>query len=239
MKAIASRTAASGPGKIRVLIADDHAVLRAGLKLLISSQPDMEVVAEAQDRESTVRLARETTPDVALVDLTMPGGGVGAIEDLAARTPDVRVLVLTMHDDPAYLRTALAAGAAGYVVKKAADTELLSSLRAVYHGATIAYLSGARTAVKDLVTTDATRKRGKRGALSERERSVLVFLARGYTNRQIAEELQLSVKSVETYRGRLAKKLGLRHRSDIVSYALGTGLLNSESIPGRPQPRGD
>lgn len=228
----------SAARKIRVLIADDHAVLRAGLRLLIGAQPDMELVAEAQDRDSTVRLARETAPDVALVDLTMPGGGMGAIEDLTAQTPGVRVLVLTMHDDPAYLRTALAAGAAGYVVKKAADTELLSSLRAVHHGATIAYLSRARSAVKDLAATDAGRRRIRRGALSAREREVLVYLARGYTNRQIGEELALSTKSVETYRGRLARKLGLRTRADIVSYALGTGLLGSEASSGdRPVTR--
>lgn len=214
---------------IRIVLADDHAVLRAGLKLLINAQPDMEVVGEAANAEDTPRLVEETHPDVAVVDLTMPGGGLRVVEQLYARHPTTRVLVLTMHDDPAYLRSALAAGAAGYIVKHAADTELLSALRAVHQGATIVYLAGARSSVREMAGAERPQRGARRGALSAREREVLVLLARGYTNRQIGEQLEVSAKSVETYRARLAKKLGLRSRADIVSYALGTGLLREQS----------
>ena len=218
-----------GKTRIRILLADDHAVLRAGLKLLINAQPDMEVVGEAATTGEAPRLIEETQPDIAVVDLTMPGGGLGLVEQIYVRYPATRVLVLTMHDDPAYLRSALAAGAAGYIVKQVADTELLSSLRAVHLGATIVYVGGARTSVREMAGDDRPRRGPRRAALSAREREVLVFLARGYTNRQIGEQLGVSVKSVETYRARLAKKLGLRNRPDMVSYALGTGLLSEQS----------
>jgi two-component system response regulator NreC len=217
-----------GKTRIRILLADDHAVLRAGLKLLINAQPDMEVVGEAATTGEAPRLIEETQPDIAVVDLTMPGGGLGLVEQIYVRYPATRVLVLTMHDDPAYLRSALAAGAAGYIVKHAADTELLSSLRAVHEGATIVYLAGARSSVREMAGADRPRRGPRRGALSAREREVLVLLARGYTNRQIGEQLAVSVKSVETYRARLAKKLGLRNRPDMVKYALGTGLMSGQ-----------
>ena len=121
--------------KIRVLIADDHAILRSGLRMLINAQADMEIVSEAPDGDQAVRAARETRPQVALLDLTMPGsGGMSALEEIARCCPDTRVLVLSMHDDPAYLRSALAAGACGYVLKRAVDTELLTAIRAVHRG---------------------------------------------------------------------------------------------------------
>lgn len=220
----------ASPGKIRVLLADDHAVLRAGLKLLVNAEPDMEVVAEAADADETLRMARESNPDVAVIDLSMPGGGLRAVEALPSQCPATRVLVLTMHDDPAYLRSALAAGAAGYVVKKVADKELLSSVRAVHHGATIAFLSnpiGARRGVGAAGGPEAGRTHS--ATLSPREREVLVLLARGYTNRQISSQLGVGVKSVETYRSRLLRKLGLKHRADVVRYALATGLLDPTS----------
>jgi DNA-binding NarL/FixJ family response regulator len=221
------------PAKIRVLLADDHAVLRAGLKLLINAQPDLEVVGEAADSDEAVRLARETKPDVAVIDLSMPGGGLKAVEALPRHCPETRVLVLTMHDDPAYLRSALAAGAAGYVVKKMADTELLSSVRAVHHGATIAFLSSPGGARRALGAGGASPENGVgRAALSRREQEVLILLARGYTNRQIAERIERSVKSIETYRSRLSQKLGLKSRAEIVRYALAAGLLDSASAWG-------
>jgi DNA-binding NarL/FixJ family response regulator len=227
------------PAKIRVLLADDHAVLRAGLKLLVNAEPDMEVVAEAGDAGEALRLALETGPDVAVLDLSMPGGGLKAVEALAGQCPKTRVLVLTMHDDPAYLRSAMAAGAAGYVVKKVADRELLSSVRAVYHGATIAFLSNRTGALGATGLGEPFPNRGLgRATLSNREQEVLVLLARGYTNRQIAQRLRLSVKSVETYRSRLLQKLGLKNRADIVSYALGTGVLSPESAAGEPRQDG-
>ncbi len=226
------RGAAKGArsGKIRVLLADDHAVLRAGLKLLVNAEPDMEVAGEAADADEAVRLARRVQPDVAVIDLSMPGGGLRAVEELPTHCPDTRILVLTMHDDPAYLRSALVAGAAGYVVKKVADTELLASIRAVHHGATIAYLSSGRRDGRAAGMGAAGP--GRRGTLSDREREVLVLLARGHTNREIGARLGLSVKSAETYRGRLARKLGLSSRSQIVRYALAMGLLASDSVGG-------
>lgn len=226
--------------KIRVLLADDHAVLRAGLKLLVNAETDMEVVGEAADADEAIRLARETRPDVAVLDLSMPGGGLKAVEALPRQCPETRVLVLTMHDDPAYLRSALAAGAAGYVVKQVADRELLSSVRAVHHGATIAFLSSARGARGEMGAGSASAESGAgRATLSNREREVLVLLARGYTNRQIAERIQRSVKSIETYRSRLSQKLGLKGRADIVRYAFAAGLLDSASASAEDAQRPD
>ena len=220
----------TGTGKIRVLLADDHAVLRAGLKLLVNAEPDMEVVGEAADADEAIRLARETQPDVAVLDLTMPGGGLKAVEALPKHCPQTRVLVLTMHDDLPHLRSALGAGAAGYVVKTMADTELLSSVRAVHHGATIAFVSSPSGARRAVGAGAAPAESGAgRATLSHREQEVLILLARGYTNRQIAERVQRSVKSIETYRGRLSHKLGLKSRADIVRYAFATGLLDSAS----------
>ena len=216
---------------IRVLIADDHAVLRAGLRMLIGSQPDMEVVGEAADGEEAVRQAVETRPDVALMDITMPGiGGIKAVERLRQARPETRVLVLTMHDVPAYLRSVLAAGASGYVVKRAADSELLSAIRGVHRGRTV-----LDPALATRVVQGGLRKRnavsptakGPSSVLSQREREVLELVAQGFTNQQIADRLGLSVKTVETYRSRLVEKLGLRSRADLVRYALDSGLLGA------------
>ncbi len=136
--------------KIRVLIADDHAILRSGLKMLINAQPDMEIVSEAPDGDRAVQAARDTRPHVALMDLTMPGsGGLVALEEIARCCPDTRVLVLSMHDDPAYLRSVLAAGASGYVLKRAVDTELLAAIRAVHRGGVFVDPSMAHVFVQD------------------------------------------------------------------------------------------
>jgi two-component system, NarL family, response regulator NreC len=215
--------------KIRILIADDHAVLRAGLRMLIGAQADMEVIGEAADGEEAVRRAAELKPDVALLDITMPGmGGIKAIEEIRRRAPETRVLVLTMHDVPAYLRSVLAAGGSGYVVKRAADAELLSAIRGVYRGRTVLDPNLAVRVVQGGI--------GRRGSapasgrppaspLSQREREVLDLVAQGFTNQQMADRLGLSVKTVETYRSRLVEKLGLRSRADLVRYAMDSGLF--------------
>lgn len=221
--------------RIRVLIADDHAVLRAGLRMLIGAQPDMEVVGEAADGEEAVRKVAKIRPDVAIVDLTMPGeGGIKAIEQIRRESPKTRVLVLTMHEVPAYLRAAFAAGAAGYVVKSAADFELLSGIRSVHRGRAV-----LDPGLAGMVTAGALGKRpggqqagGVAGLLSAREREVLDLVAQGYTNQQIADRFGLSVKTVETYRARLVDKLGLRSRADLVRYALDSGLFGA----GRASP---
>lgn len=206
--------------KIRVLLADDHAILRAGLRMLLNAQADIEVVAEAADTREALALVGETTPDVLTLDLTMPGGGsIKLIERLREEYPKTKVVVLTMHDDPAYLRAVLAAGGAGFVVKSAADADLLTAIRAAARGRIFV----------DLKLQEQTEPRispGKGEAcLSPREREVLVFLAKGHTNQEIADRLFLSVKTVETYRARLMEKLGLRTRADLVRYAQEIGLL--------------
>jgi two-component system response regulator NreC len=222
--------------RIRILVADDHAVLRAGLRMLIGAQPDMEVVAEAADGDEAVRKACQTRPDVVLMDIAMPNsGGIKAIERIRQEAPTSRILVLTMHDAPAYLRSALAVGASGYVVKRAADAELLSAIRSIHRGRTVV---DPALAVTLLQGTLGRRTPGQAGdPLSPREREVLDLVARGYTNQQMADRLGLSVKTVETYRSRLVEKLGLRSRADLVRYALDSGLLTpGESAPGDRSP---
>jgi two-component system, NarL family, response regulator NreC len=216
--------------KIRVLIADDHSLVRAGLKSLITAQSDMELVAEAVDGAEAVEKAIEAQPDVVLMDLTMPKyGGIPAITSIRQACPRTRVLALTMHDDPSYLRSVLAAGGAGFVVKSAADTELLSAIRAVAKGRTSVYLSMsekiARDALASLPPEDSATSRPAVDQLSEREREVMALVAQGYTSQEVADRLKLSTKSVETYRARLMQKLGLRKRADLVRLALECGLL--------------
>jgi two-component system, NarL family, response regulator NreC len=204
--------------RIRVLLADDHAILRAGLRMLLDAQPDMAVVAEAADGEEAIRRAGDSRPDVAVVDLTMPGlSGVETLERLRREVPATRLLVLTMHDDPAYARLALAAGASGHVIKDAESAELLAGIRAVHRGRTFVQ---AGTELPP-----APPARPATPALSPRERQVLELLAHGHTNREVADRLSLSVKTVETHRARLSDKLGLHSRADLVRLAIELGLL--------------
>jgi len=218
---------AEGPAhaRIRVLIADDHAVVRAGLKLLIESQPDLQVVADVGTGEEALAAMRRTRPDVALVDLSMPGGGISTIARAAAEHRRTRVFALTMHDDPAYVRATREAGAAGYVVKMAGDAELLAAIRTARgeHG----FLDLGRREDAATASPDAP-------PLSPRLREVLGLLARGHTNREIAEHLKVGVKTVETYRSRLAERAGLRRRSDYVRFALLTGLLSAAEVTTGP-----
>jgi two-component system response regulator NreC len=217
--------------KIRILLVDDHAVLRAGLRALIATQPDMDVVAEAGDGDEAVRRAVTSRPDVAIVDITMPGGGgIKTIERIRQAVPATRVLVLTMHDLPAYLRAALAAGAVGYVVKRAADSELLAAIRDVHRGRTVLDPNlAARVVQSGLRRRPGPPGPGATPPLSPREREVLELVAQGFTNQQIADRFGLSVKTVETYRARLVEKLGLQSRAELVRYALDSGLLGGET----------
>jgi len=199
---------------IRVLIADDHAVLRAGLRMLLGAQTDMEVVGEAGDGTEASRKARELQPDVVLMDLTMPGPRSGdVIRQVLSAAPKTHVLILTMHDDPAYLASAMAAGAAGYVVKKVADSELVSAIRAVH---------GGRTFVDLTQSLDPPSPKD----LSRREREVLRLLAQGHSNQQIADRIRVSVKTVETHRTRLSVKLGLKGRAELYRFAVESGILD-------------
>ncbi len=219
--------------KIRVMIADDHAILRSGLRLLVNAQADMEVVAEAPDGEQAIQAAHETKPDVALMDLTMPGtGGMRALQEILRDCPETRVLVLTMHNDPAYLRSVLSAGASGYVLKRSVDSELLTAIRAVHRQGTFVDPSLANVLVQDVLAKKGAKARPKRpvNILSDRELQVLKLVALGYSSQQIAKRILVGVKTVETYRSRLAQKLGLRTRTDVVRFAVQTGLLTPETL---------
>jgi two-component system, NarL family, response regulator NreC len=222
--------------KIRVLMADDHAVVRTGLRQMINAQPDMEVVGEAASSHEALTQAGKLLPDVVTLDLTMPGGSsIKMIERLRQACPRCRVLVVTMHDDSAYYRAALAAGGSGYVVKTAPEAELLTAIRAVARGRTFVGLGlaeGAGNALAGRQTAEgASCAVGPAGSLSQREREVLELLAQGHTNQAIADRLFLSVKTIETYRARIAEKLGLRTRADIIRYAIEIGLLGPGMLP--------
>jgi two-component system response regulator NreC len=216
--------------RARILLADDHAVLRAGLRLLLNSQPDFEVVGEASSGIEAWALAEDLHPDLILLDLSMPGlGGLDALPQLRRRAPQARILILTMHDDPQYLRQALKSGAAGYVLKKAADVELLSAVRAVLRGEVYVHPSMTRVLLEDLLPqSESNDELDRWQGLSEREQEVLRRVALGYTSAEIAEELSLSVKTVETYRARGMEKLGLPGRAALVRFALRSGLISAE-----------
>lgn len=219
----------SKTNKIRVLIADDHAILRAGLRMLIEAQRDMTVVGEAQNGSEAVEVAKETKPDVAILDITMQEtGGLHAIPEILKNDDSVHILLLTMHEEPAYLRTALATGASGYVLKKSVDADLLSAIRAVHKGRT--YVDSEMA--NGLLQHALPHRGHKLTVLSERELQVLKLVAEGFSSREIAEQIFVGIKTVETYRGRFAEKLGLKSRADIVRYALEIGLLSSEKFSG-------
>jgi two-component system, NarL family, response regulator NreC len=222
--------------QIRVLIADDHAILRSGLRMLIGSQQDMTVVAEAQNGDEAIQVARKTAPDIVILDITMPDrGGLHAIQEILKPNPNTRVLLLTMHEEVAYLRTALAAGATGYVLKKSVDADLLSAIRAVHKGRTYVDAELAAELIQHAMPEGSRSKATLAEVLSEREMQVLKLVAEGFSSREIAQQIFVSIKTVETYRGRFVEKLGLTSRADIVRYALETGLLTTEkfSLPKR------
>ena len=216
--------------KIRVLIVDDHAIVRTGLRLLISGQDDMQVVGEAGSTQDGIEAAERLSPDVALIDLSLPGeGGIEAIRQLRRTRPRVRTVALTMHDDPVYLRSVLSAGGSGYVVKRAADSELLTAIRAVREGRSFISPMVAEEEAREAASPPQVANQIEAGEalarLSARERQVLVLLAHGHTHSEMAEQLGISVKTVETHRARLSEKLGLKTRADLVRLALDAGLL--------------
>lgn len=225
--------------QIRVLLADDHAVLRAGLCMLLEAQPDISVVGEAETAEQTVAMDAQLEPDVVLMDVSLPSSpgspitasaGLEAIRRIKASRPGARVLALTMHDDEGYLRGVLEAGGSGYVLKRAADTELLSAIRAVWRGGTYLHPEHARLLLERSVCTPVSEPAvdGSYELLSPREQQVLRLIALGHTNQQVASMLSLSVKTVETYKSRLMAKLDLASRAALVRYALQRGLLEKQ-----------
>ncbi len=216
--------------KIRLLVVDDHPVVRAGLRTLLSAQPDMEVVGEAEDGITAITRSVELRPDIIVMDITMGDtNGIRATREIRKQLPESKVLVLTMHDSEEYLRQMLEAGATGYVLKQAVDSELAVAIRAVQRGEVYLYSSFTKVLLGDLAAGDKTsdgQLRDSYDLLSQREREVLRLVALGYTNGQIADQLFLSVKTVETYRERVMSKLDLKSRAALVRYALGRGLLD-------------
>ncbi|MFC7679299.1 response regulator [Paenibacillus sp. GCM10028914] len=216
---------------IRLLIVDDHAVVRSGLKLLLGQKQNIEVVGEAADGDEAIRQAEELKPDVILMDLSMPHGkdGMTATEELKKLLPDIYILILTMHDDEQYLFRAIQAGASGYILKNAPHEELLTAIQ--YVAAGNAYLTPLAT--KRLMGQYIEKvKNGEASdefeSLSEREKEVLSWTAKGYSNKEIAEKLIISVKTVETHKSNLMEKLGLKSRPDLIKYAMQKGLLTFE-----------
>ena len=214
----------------RILLADDHAVLRSGLRLLLTSQNEFDVIGEASSGTETLSLAEQLQPDLILLDLSMPAlGGLDALPTLRKLVPSARILILTMHDDPHYLRQALKHGASGYVLKKAADAELLSAMRAVLRGEVYVHPSMTRILLEDMLpAAQTTNSENTWDSLSEREQEVLKMVALGHTSAEIAEQLSLSTKTVETYRARGMEKLGLRTRAALVKFALQEGLIKRD-----------
>jgi two-component system, NarL family, response regulator NreC len=210
---------------IRVVVVDDHAVVRAGLRLLLDAENDIETVGEAGDAHEAVFEVRSSKPDVILMDVGLGGGksGIEAAPDVLHEAPDARVLMLSMQDDPRYVREAFAAGASGYVLKEAADTELVTAVRQVAGGTRyVDPTLGARIAAAD---ADAERA-AEQDPLSDREREVLRLLALGHTNQEIAKSLFISVRTAETHRAHIMQKLRISTRAELVRYAISQGLLD-------------
>jgi len=212
---------------IRVVLADDHSVVRAGLKAVLGVAKDIEVIGEAKTGLEAVTLAERFKPDVVVMDLSMPEmDGTAATKEIVAKGLDTRVLILTMHAEEDYLVPLIEAGAAGYLVKSAADRELVDAVRAVAHGDVYVRASAARVLARNLTKKDpAQSERERFEKLTERERDVLRFVAQGYSAPEIGEKLFISPKTVDTYKQRIQEKLGLMHRSDYVQLALKLGLL--------------
>ena len=215
--------------RLRVFLADDHMVVREGLKSLVNAQPDMHVVGEAEDGEAAWKGAHELRPDVVVMDVSMPGmSGAQAAERLRRECPEVRVLALTVYEDRGYLRRMLDAGAAGYVLKRAVTEELVRAIRAVAAGGSYIEPTLAAGLVSSYFNQDDAPGRAPSGDLSERESQVLRLIAWGYSNKEIGWKLNISAKTVDTYKLRLMEKLDLRSRTDIVRYALRHGLLQED-----------
>jgi DNA-binding NarL/FixJ family response regulator len=211
---------------VRIVIADDHGVVRAGQRMLLDLQEDMEVVAEAADGAEALEVALRERPDVCVLDVAMPKlTGLQVAAELRAKAPEIAVLVLSMHDDQRYLFEALKAGAGGYVLKKEADTALVDAVRAVASGEPFLTGDGQRALVRAWMSDPARAEESD--LLSPREREVLKLVAEAHTNKEIADVLGVSEKTVETHRGNLLRKLGMRDRVELVRYAIRRGLVEA------------
>jgi DNA-binding NarL/FixJ family response regulator len=212
--------------KLRILIADDHQIIRDGLQGLINAEPDMEVVGEAGDGQGAVRGVLELHPDVVVMDISMPGmSGAKATERIRSASPEVKVVALTAHEDKGYIGQMLQAGASGYVLKLAAAEELIQAIRIVAAGGAYLDPAVASKVVDGYVRQKAAKQGSRQDQLTNREEEVLKLVAQGYVNKEIAAQLEISVKTVETHKHNFMEKLGLRSRAEIVRYALSRGWL--------------
>jgi two-component system response regulator NreC len=210
---------------IHILIADDHGVLRAGLRTLLNAEPDLEVIAEASDGNDVLRLASELRPDIVLLDISMPGpGGIEVTRRLKEALPELRVLILTAHEDESMLREAVQVGAAGYIIKRAVESELINAIHSVWRGDLYVHPAMTRALLKEMSLFPVSAEPAVE-SLTPREIEVLRLIAKGYTNGQIAKELNLSVRTIESHRANLMGKLELRSRVELVRYAMEHGLF--------------
>ena len=217
-------------GKIRVLIADDHAILREGVRALLSLTPDIEVVGEASDGLEAIKRTRQLSPDVVLMDIGMPGlGGLEATLEIGNVAPHTRVLVLTQYDNKEYVYRFLKAGAAGYVLKKAAGTELVGAIRSVHQGGLFLHPSIAAAVVEPYLRGRAGEaERDVYEALTDREKQVLKLVAEGRTSKEVADLLCLSVKTVMAHRANIMEKLDIHNKTELIKYALRKGLIQMQ-----------
>jgi two-component system response regulator NreC len=215
---------------MKLLIVDDHAVVRTGLTALLNGKHGIDVVGEAGDGDEGIAKVLQLKPDVVLMDLSMPHGkdGMAATAELKLQAPDVAVLILTMHDDDEYLFRAIHAGASGYILKSAPHDELVSALQSVANGNAYLYPTATKRLMNEYLERQRNGDSSTFDTLSEREKEILSWTAKGYSNKEIAEHLVLSVKTVETHKANLMEKLGLRTRPELIKYALKKGLLNFE-----------
>ena len=207
--------------KIRVLLADDHTILRDGIRALLDDQADIEVIGEAEDGLSTVKMVAKLKPDVVIMDIAMPMlNGLEATRQIQRDYPQVKVLILTMHENEEYIRQVLAAGALGYVLKDAAAHDLLGAIRAVHRGEAVLSPAITRLVIEDYLRWGDIRPADISNGLTPREREILQLIAEGYTNKEIAEILSLSVKTIQSHRGNLMSKLDLHDRGELIKYAI-------------------
>lgn len=213
--------------KIRVLICDDHTILREGIRLLLNAQTDIEVVGEASDGRDAVAQARALKPDVILMDIAMPSlNGLEATKQIHHDDPNARVLVLTMYESDEYVAQMLEAGATGYVLKKVAGSELVYAIRAVYHGEAFLYPSITKRLVEDyLRRVEMGQERTSLDILTDREREILQLIAEGHTSKEIADMLSLSIRTVQNHRAHVMQKLGIHDRGDLIKYAIQKGII--------------
>ena len=215
--------------RIKVVVADDHAIVREGVRMILAREQDIEVVGEAGDGQQALDLVASLRPQVVIMDISMPGmGGIEATQRVKTKHPEVQVLALTMHEDETYVFQLLRAGAAGYVLKRAAAQALVQAVRAAAKGEAFLYPSIARKVVEDyLRRVETGEERERYDGLTTREKEILTLIAQGLSNQQIAEKLYISIKTVQTHRAHILEKLGLHDRTELVRYAIRKGLIQA------------